>query len=94
MICTGDAAGAGVRTETGRTKTVVETGSHPGAGIVVEVGMGNGATNGRTFDSVLDSRVSHQFFTDENMRALKSARLARLRKSVPKLRKRPARWQS
>lgn len=44
--------GAGARTETRGTRTVIETGSHRGADIVAEVGMGNGTTNGATFDSV------------------------------------------
>jgi hypothetical protein len=46
MIPVEGAAGARARIKTAGTETVIETGSHRGVDIVVEVGMGNGATSG------------------------------------------------
>lgn len=88
------AAGAGVRTEIGRTETTIETRSHHGGDTVVEVGMGTGATNGKVSDPVFAWSPLKWLFTDGNVRALKSVRLVRLRRSAPKPKKRLAKSQN
>lgn len=73
---------------------MIETESHRDAEIVVEVGMGNEVTNGRALDHVFELYPFDQLFADANTRTRKSVRLAKPRRSVPKLKKRLARWQS
>lgn len=73
---------------------MIETGIHRGENTVVEAGMGSGATNGRIAIIALPRCVLSRLFADKNTTTLKNVRPVRLRKSVPKPKKRLAKSQS